>query len=837
MKQSSFWKWAIVVVIVALLPIVPTISSAAREKYLAPSNSNQPYTLAPSDAPIPGESWSALDTATSKTIGQVPATKNLDLDLSLNLPKRENKVEVFREPSGVVHIEAKNENDLFFSLGFVHASDRLWQMDFQRRTVAGRLSEVLGETTLEQDTLNRSIGLYRAAQSAYNSLPHKVKQVVGQYTQGVNAYLNQNLPLSEEFQQLGYKPEPWQPSDVLALQKLQSLGLSTNFESELFRSQLLARGLSFERIQELFPLYTGNVTILQPEDIEKNPGLTASTRAERQGERGRSVPALPTIYDTLTNSGQATVKSTLALSQLFSPTPLASNNWVVAGDRTTTGKPLLANDPHLRLQIPSTWYLVDLKSPTFKAIGASLPGQPGVAIGRNRHITWGATSLLADVQDLYILAETPDRKGYVYKDRFLPYQVRTETIKVLGRDDVVVSVRESVYGPVISDALEISQPMALQWVSLAQEDNSLGAFLDINRAKNWQEFTQALKSYVAPGLNFVYADVDGNIGYFAPGQIPIRQRDHTGLVPVPGTGQFDWQGFIPFEQLPQVYNPKSGFVVTANNRVAPDSYPYQISLEWAEPYRAERIRELILSQDKLSLQDMQAIQLDQITLLYRDFKPILERIQPILNSLDPLPTATLDWLNQLLEWNGNVSPDSRTATVFEAWYTELTKISAAAIEQEFLAGNQIEPTPRFLLQAFAKGDLAFGGTPKQFLNIAAEALQKVAIHFGNAVPQWGEIHQAVFENPAFPSISRQVPFGGDRYTINVGTYDSQTFLMRNGSSYRQLIDLSNLENSQFIHPIGQSGQLSSPFFDNLLPLWQQDQYLPMKTKDFPIAAQ
>lgn len=744
---------------------------------------------------------------------------------SANLPELTDRVTVSREPSGIVHIQAENEDDLFYSLGFMHATDRLWQMDFQRRLAQGRLSEILGETTLQQDITNRTLGLYQAAAAAYANLDSDTRQIVDIYTQGINAYLDRDLPLPLEFQVLNYRPDPWQPVDVLGTVKLQSLVQSGNFQSELLRSRLVSQGIPFERIQEIFPPYTGEVTILRPEDIERIPSL-----------RPIDAPALPEVdLSALAVPVSDASLERIAASQLLAPETFASNNWVVSGSRTTTGKPFLANDPHITLQIPSVWYAAHLESPTYEAIGATFPGLPGVVIGRNNSISWGVTTTQADVQDLYALVEDPTQPGqYLYRNQLQPYEVRLETIQVRGGEDVVLPVRESVYGPVISDALGIAQPLALQFVSLGETDTTIAAFQGINRARNWDEFTTALQDYVAPIQNFVYADVEGNIGYYTPGIIPIRQSGHSGLLPVPGTGEFDWQGFIPFNELPQVLNPESGFIVTANNRVAPANYPYTISQEWAEPYRAERIQQLILSKDPLSLEDMQAIQLDQTTLLYRDFRPILEQLQPILSSFNPVPTETLDWLDQLLNWDGNLHPDTRVGTVFEAWFNELTKFAARAIGVEVLEGNAQEPAPRFLLNALTQGDPALGESPAQALTSAALALQSVVEGFGGDIPPWGDLHQAVFEHPVLP-IRRQVPFGGDRYTINVGPYNSTNFLMDgSGPSYRQIVDLSDLERSQYIYPIGQSGRVLSPYFDNLLDPWREGEYVAMRTEDFPI---
>lgn len=732
---------------------------------------------------------------------------------SLNLLGLMDEVEVFREPSGIVHIQAQNENDLFFTQGFVHAQDRLWQMEYQRRLGAGRLSEVLGENTLRQDLYLRTLGLYQAAESAYQNLSPEVRHIIDVYTAGVNSYLTTAPTLPLEFRLLDYEPEPWQPVDVLVLIKTNSLNLSANLGVELLRSQLLARGLSTNRIEELLPPYPEDApTILQSNDLNQLAlNVTPPSTVELQ--------ELP---ETMQKGIEVLQPLDLALS-----TPIAaSNNWVLSGSRTTTGKPFLANDPHLNLQMPSIWYQVHLKSPTLDVIGATFPGLPGVLIGHNRQIAWGVTNTGIDVQDLYILEETADGQGYLYQDQVYPYQVRSETVRVKGAEPVLLQVESSVYGPVISNALGLNQTLALRWVSLEPVDGTIEAFLGINRADNWEEFKLALQSYVAPSQNFVYADREGNIGYFAPGKIPIRQPEHTGLYPVLGTGEFDWQGFIPFEQLPQVLNPESGFIVTANNKISPRDYPYDITGYFDEPYRAERINNLILSKDKLSFEDMQAIQLDQVSLLYHDFRPILERL-----SLGSERAST--WRDRLLSWDGNTHPDSVEATVFEAWYTQLTRLPQAVVGQEYWN------FPRYLVSAILNGDPTCNqpGTAPGCLDDAARALEEALNQLGDPVPTWGKIHTARFKQlaPVLPDFNLQVPFGGNSYTVNVGAYDFKTFTMSAGPSYRQIVDLANLEDSVFITPPGQSGNTLSPNFDNQLPLWQQGAYLPMKTTNYEVA--
>ncbi|WP_252829480.1 penicillin acylase family protein [Thermus scotoductus] len=651
-------------------------------------------------------------------------------------------VEVGRDARGVVRIRAQTLKDLLFAQGFVHAQERLWQMEFQRRVGQGRLSEVLGEATRAQDRFLRTWGFYQAAKSAYERLYPEEKEAVDAYVAGVNAFLQSGAPLPPEFRLLGFRPEPWTGPDVLVWAKMMSFDLSGNWEEELLRHRLLARGISQERLLELIPPYPEDApTILQGEDLE-----------------------LPLKRE----------EAPAALLRMAPPRFLeASNNWVVAGSRTVTGKPFLANDPHLRLGAPSLWFLMALEAPGYRVIGASLPGVPGIVIGRNDRIAWGVTNVGADVQDLYLL-EDVGGKGYRYRGQVLPYRVREERIPVKGGKEEVLRVRETVYGPVITDALENPPqvPMALRWVSLDEEDHILMAYLGINRAQNWQEFVAALSHYSAPSQNFVYADADGNIGYIAPGKFPIRKEGHTGMVPVPGNGEWDWQGYRKPEDWPKVLNPKEGFLVTANNKVTPQGFPYALTYDWAEPYRAERIRELLLAKERLALEDMKAIQQDQKTLLFRDFRPVLE----LLNPLSERAKAVRE---RLLAWDGTMDKSSEEALVFALWYTELTRLPKREVGEEFW------DEPRYLLRAMREGDPNCDQPDTEYrescLDFAALALER-ALDRKEAlrVRSWGEVHRATFPHavlthtPLKRFTDRRVPFGGDRYTVNVGPFDPDT---------------------------------------------------------------
>ncbi len=728
------------------------------------------------------------------------------LDGTLSLDGLEGEVTVEREPSGVPHVRATSERDVFFALGFVHAQDRLWQMEFQRRVGAGRLSEVLGPDAVEQDRFLRTWGFYEAAEEAYRNLTPDGRRAVDAYVGGVNAYLDTDPGLPPEFRLLRYEPERWRPADVLVWAKMMSLDLSANYESELTRHRLRARGLSPERIAELLPPYPEDAaTVLGEGDLRATPGRAEARRADELRALRRSLPV----------------------------SIEASNNWVVGGGRTRSGKPLLADDPHLGLQVPSLWYLAHIESPTLEAVGATLPGMPGVVIGRNDRIAWGVTNVGADVQDLYALEETADGGAYRYKGEDRRYGVRNETIKVDGAEDVELTVRETVHGPVVSDVVDAPEdtaPLALRWTSLDGEDRTLEAFIDTNRAGNWEEFNEALRPYVAPAQNFVYADVEGNIGYVAPGRYPIRAQDHIGLYPAPGDGSYDWKGSVPFDEVPRALNPEKGLIVTANNKVTPEGYPYDLSLEWAEPYRAERIEELIeAAGDDLTAEDMARIQRDQRSSLFRDLRPILERVEP-------RSEEARGWRGRLLAWDGEAKPGSREATVFASWYSELSRLPAREVGEEFW------PEPRYLLDALKNGDRNCDepGTERRegCADHANRAFGRALGRFDGEVPEWGESHEATFEHPVLSATplsrlsDRSVPFGGDSSTVNVGSYDPRTFAMEAGPSYRQVVDLADPEASRYVHPMGQSGNPLSASFDDLLPRWREGKYLPMSSEGY-----
>ncbi|WP_370567331.1 penicillin acylase family protein [Deinococcus sp. DB0503] len=504
-----------------------------------------------------------------------------------------------------------------------------------------------------------------------------------------------------------------------------------------------------------------------------------------------------------------------------------SNDWVIAGSRTASGKPILADDPHLALSSPMLWYLADVQGPRLRAIGATIPGLPGIVIGRNDRVAWGVTNVNPDVQDLYI---EPDGAKLT---------ARTEVIKVKGQPDVHLTVRESEHGPIISDvgAGAVGPRVALKWTALQPGDTTLEAFLGLNYARNWPDFVAALKRYVAPSQNFVYADVDGNIGYYAPGRVPIR-RGWDGSLPVPGDGQHEWTGFIPFAQLPHTFNPAHGLVVTANNKVVPEGYPFNLGniRNWAEPYRAERITALLTQKPReLTVDDVKRVQLDTVSLVWRDLKPFLLATRPDGD-------LSRQALEQLRGWNGDERIDVVPPTIFEAWLAELqqmaqdelgdgTRLSSLAVLNQLRANGQLCRNER----NETTGPQDCAGELQVSLK---RAVDRLAARLGPNPAGWtyGKVHTVASNHRAFGGVkalgwlfNHSTPTNGGTNTVNVARPDPDTLRQTQGPSYRQIIDLSDLNRSIYVGTLGQSG---NPFGDHVSDqqqLWAAGEYLPMST--------
>jgi penicillin G amidase len=720
-------------------------------------------------------------------------------------------VEIVRDAYAVPHIEAASFEDAIFAQGFVHAQDRLWQMDFRRRLGAGRLAEVMGQAALPTDRFMRTLGLQRAAEASLAHLPPGTVALLEAYAAGFNAYLaTRTGPLPPEFLIFGYRPEPWQPVDSLVFLRLLALDLSLNWRDELLRARL-AKRLTEQQIADLWPGSTdAPITMV---------------------ELARRLPAD-------------------ALAAVLPPAPpqgQGSNAWVVNASRTTTGAPLLANDPHLRLAAPGPWYLAHLKSPERELIGASMPGLPGVVLGHNGHIAWGFTNTGPDTQDLFIERVDPDDPGqYLTPDGWAPFATRDETIEVADSDPVTLRVRATRHGPVLSDlvpatgaALDRDQVLALSWTGLAEDDVSMAALLDLSGAVDWPGFVAAARRSGSPQQNVLYADTAGHIGFIAPGRVPIRAKGD-GRWPVPGwTGEFDWQGVIPFDQLPQAQDPPDGAFVNANNRIVPDDYPYLITADWEAPHRARRIVEL-LDGGRQDLASFAALQADQLSLLARDLLPIMLEAEP---PSEAARTAAA----RLRAWDRVMREDAPEPLIFAAWYRELSRrIYADELGDLFFAYWGVRP--QFMEHVLKRrsawcddvGTRPVETCREQAALALEEALADLSRRFGSDQGgwRWGKAHPARMLHPVFqdqPLLAWLFTIvhesGGDNVTVNVGHYapanEADPFASVHAASYRGLYDLADLDRSRFVAMTGQSGNPLSAHYRDLAELWARSETIPM----------
>lgn len=760
-------------------------------------------------------------------------------DGQLRLEGLQGPVDIVRDAEGIPHIYARSADDAWFALGFAHAQDRLWQMEMHRRIGAGRMAEILGPGALATDRFLRTLGVRRNAEAILPNLSPDARAVLQAYARGVNAWIasgSQRLPV--EFLLTGAPaPEPWEPADSLAWQTMLAWDLGANWSQELLRMRLAQR-LSLEQINQFLPPYPGDA-VLPTRDYtglyQKLAGLTQQLEAV-------AAAAPPSHVEGM-----------------------GSNNWVLAGAATESGKPLLANDPHLGLGAPSLWYLAHLSAPGLEVIGATMAGIPGVVLGRNDRIAWGFTNTAPDVQDLYIERIHPDDPGrYQTPQGWAEFRVRRETIRVKGQPDVSLDVRETRHGPVISGALPVLEKapldasryaVAFAWTALRPDDRTFQGGLRMNQARNWEEFLAAARDFHAPQQNIVYADVDGNIGFVAPGRVPVRkpENDLKGLAPAPGwDNRYDWDGFIPFEALPRQLNPAAGRIATANEKIVGPDYPYFLTSEWSLPYRAQRIASLLDARPMHTMASLAAIQGDHVSLAARELLPLA------------LPAGARSErgrkaLAMLAAWGGEMAPDRPEPLVFNAWMREASRLIFAdelgqdLMEDYWSQRNTHQAMVDVLRNQDGQG--AWCRNVAQPANGAAadcagllalaleRALDDLEQRHGKEMAswRWGEAHPAVSEHRPFskvpllaPLFGIEVPSAGDTYTINVGRYDlrnvDRPFASRHAPGYRALYDLSDLENSRFIQSTGQSGNVMSPLYRHFSRRWAEVEYLPMQTR-------
>ncbi|RDI48653.1 penicillin acylase family protein [Aquicella lusitana] len=705
----------------------------------------------------------------------------------LRLPGLRGSVHVYRDENGVPHIAAREyDNDAFFALGFVHAQDRFWQMEFQRRAASGSLSEIFGKKTLEADEYLRTLGFYRAAQAAWPSFNKQTQEIVKSYTAGINAFIQQGIfPL--EITLLHYQPKRWTVIDSIAWQKMMAWNLQRHSWLNKLDYALVKQRFGLSAISHYFPDYP-----------DSSPTVYASGFDERAAE-----PSLSGIKQR-----EERINRILGMNEAPGK---GSNGWVLASGRTTTGKPLLANDVHLSLSAPSLWYLVELRGPGLHVTGATIPGLPAVAIGHNEQIAWGLTNGYNDAADLYVLKKNE------------PLVKRDEIISVRFGKPVHFSVLESQYGPVVNAVMPqlkaSPEKIALKWTALMPGDTTIQSFIEINYAADWQQFEAALKDFVAPTQTFLYADRAGNIGFYYPGRLPLRRWK--SLLPVTAEKQYQWHGFIPFQQLPHQLNPASGLIATANNKMVADNYPYSLNARWpVPPYRIEQILHRLHAGKCLSLEDMAAIQADDISSLWLQLKPYLLQVKA------QTKTAQIA-LDALQRWTGKTDRADIAPTLFAYWINAFEKLVPEALRHE---DKIIEP---LFLYRYLKDEASQSDLQKSF----DAAIQKITADLGSnpLAWRWGRVHQAEFMANGLGKIkllggiwNRSIETSGGAYTVNVGTYDPLTLKQISGAIYREIIDLSDFDNSLYIVPMGQSGNPFSRHYEDLLKKWRDVKYVKIK---------
>ncbi len=727
-------------------------------------------------------------------------------------------VTIARDRYGIPHIQGATLADTAFGLGYAQAQDRLFQMEMTRRFIQGRLSERIGALGLDADVLARTYDLYGHAQASLHALSPEVQAVLTSYAAGVNAYLSAHKgPWPLEIALTGGAPEPWKAEDSLAVLKGMEFQLSGNMYAELARVRLLAR-LGRKGVQDFLAPF--------------------------------SAGPLPSYLDMLFQTTRLS-KSTTGI-----PDITASDNWVVDGAHSQTGKPLLANDPHLGFDIPSTWYLAHLSYKDGDVVGGTLPGVPGIVVGRNRHVAWGLTNTGPDTQDVYIEQVNPDNPNeYRTPDGWREFETRNETIKVRFGGEKILHVRSTRHGPVLSDndiagtkdLAPDGYVLSLAWAALTDDDTTYETLLDIDEAKNAADIKAAAPKYIAPMQNIVFADDSGNIGLVLPGRVPIRApgNDSLGLVPAPGwEARYDWQGFIPADQLPFTENPESGRIVTANNKTVPDDYPYSLSREWEVLYRHDRIDQRLQAVPKNTLADFEAIQNDPVDLYAAALKPLLLAAGPFMG-------GGAQAAKMLENWNGAMDANDPRPLIFTAWARALQKrIFADELGDDFKRywGYRPEFTIRVLNNIEGEGRWCDNRLSPVMETCADDiraalddAVKELTAAYGADMTKWrwGDAHKAVHSNPLFggipligPFFNREVEMSGGAYTPLRGDMrlnGSRPYAAVHGAGYRAVYDLSDPDKSQYVISTGESGNVFAPHYDDLLPLWAKGKYIEIPT--------
>jgi penicillin amidase len=773
---------------------------------------------------------------------------DIPTDPPVEVPGVREPVEIVRDRFGVSHIYAKNQRDLFFAQGWNAARDRLWQLDQWRRQGEGKMAEQFGERFAEQDRAAR-LFLYRGdLEQEYASYHPQAKEILTAFAEGINAYIAEakadprKMPL--EFRLTGTEPGQWSPTSSL----IRIYGITRNVSSEVSLARRI-NAVGIDKVQEL-SVFEPAAELQVPQGIDLASITNDILATYRLARGGQSFEASDFPRSPLEPAERQRLATALSVGKDLSnrseeelrALQYESNNWTISGTKTDTGSPILSNDPHRAISMPSLRYMVHLNAPGWNFIGAGEPALPGVSIGHNERIGMGLTIFaFGDEEDLYVYETNPANPNqYRYQGGWETMNVLNETIKVRGQPDRTAQIKFTRHGPVVHEDPANGKAYAVRAAYLEFPGTAAYlASLRLNQAQNWNEFTEAMARHYTPGENMVYADVDGNIGWFGGALAPIRPRaDWSGMLPVPGDGTYEWAGILPGSQLPRIFNPPEGFVATANEFNVPEDYEHagMSANAWAEPFRKQRIDEVLSAATRHTVADSARLQYDDLTIPGRILVPYLNGVQ----TSDPDTAAAID---QLLNWDYVASVDSVAATIFELWMPKVvarvTELMVPATARSVFGSLD----KRIVFAKLESPDAVFGADPVAGRNaMLLETLEAAVADARNrlgsemATWNWGSLHHIQFEH-AFaeflsPELAAQLateryPVGGTNDTVHRASYRTSDFRVTSGASYRQVLDVGNWDNSLALNVPGQSADPESPYYKNLIEDWANGDFFPM----------
>ena len=797
------------------------------------------------------------------------------IDGTIQLAGLDGPVDIYRDQMGVPHIYATTTHDLFFAQGYIHAQERFWQMDFWRHIGSGSLSEMFGKGQVETDSFLRTLGWKQTAEAEWEALAPDTKEILQSYADGVNAYIKDKPAneLSLEYEILGlpilspdYKIAEWTPVNSLTWGKAMAWDLRGNMDDEITRAVLL-KTLTPEQVAQLFPPYPSDHPVIVNKIGDGQTSASSSNATSAQFDYAQ----LP--LDQLSHNASLLNS---ALGEWSSG--IGSNSWAVSGKLTDTGMPYLSNDPHLGIQMPSIWFQVALhcveknEACPFEVAGFSFAGVPGVVIGHNDKIAWGFTNVGPDVMDLYIEKVNPDNPNqYEVNGEWVDFTTREETLQIAGGETQTITVRSTRHGPVISETfgplkdegdpqdkefvpfkdrsgVELPEQyvIALQWTALTPS-TPFEAIWGFDQAQNWDEFREAAADFHVPAQNLLYADVEGNIAYQMPGDIPIRTKGD-GTLPVPGwTDEYEWTGYIPFEELPYTFNPAEGYIVTANNQVPPNDYPHFITYDWDYGFRANRILSMIQNAPgKIDIAYLQQMHGDSYDANAEVFIPIMQSANWQFEKANEKAA-----FETLANWDYQDRIESTSAAVFNAFWRALLQntFNDDMPEERYYADGGSRWNEVMRKMAVNPNDPFWDDkTTKDVTETMPDILRKsfsdgvseLEEMFGKDVSKWkwGDMHASTFRNGTLGESGISliedlfnrgpVPTGGGEALVNATGWSVRDGYETNWlPSMRMIVDLSNLNNSLTVHTTGQSGHAYHPHYDDMASLWANIKYYPM----------